>query len=384
MSKIIKKGNRILLIIFMIMLLIPLISAAEWYYGTMHDHTGYSSVLGYDGSYFAYSDNCWIESATLLNPIDTGYSIFDLKDQAKSLGSSWQSYSDHSYCLDSTELNTVKNDCNTVDQDDSDFTCLSGEELSVKEDVSDVEWFCVAEKYHTAAHLGAVGISDYVTQTPSDVYCPNEKGSQEGINAINSNNGVSIMHHPESNDWDFDSINEVYGADGIEIWNGEWENGLTWKANNDEVIDLWKSFLLDGKKYYAYGGTDTHGSATTINYNAAYMSSLTQSNLKDALKNGKNTVTNNGLLYIELKHSYSNQWYMQGSTVDVCYGDSDVEVKATYEGINHPCKITIYKGVKDDNQEYHQNTGLVSGDGSWSVQAKNENLINIDFKELIL
>jgi len=372
------KQRELLFILFLLVFTLnntPSTFADNWYKGDLHVHTELSSKNG----------NCDQES---LNSV--GFSIEQIRTHLHSAdyddGGIWISITDHSYCLNANEWNNIivpNSQANSGTFWDEKFLFMPSEELSVQEDSSSLgdETLCYTlnSDWGSAGHLGAQGISSFIEQDDTE-WCPEWPDAQESIINVIEDNGIAIINHPYAKEWDWESLGihggeaTTVGETGIEIWNENFE------SDDQETFNLWKDHLLDGDKIYAFGGSDSHEPNTGVpfwpitaeigdvwNY-ADVEGTLTSNNLKDALKNGRNTVSNNGLLYIELKHKYSNnQWYMQGSTVDVCYGDSDVEVKATYEGINHPCKITIYKGVKDDDQEYHQNTGLVSGDGSWSV-----------------
>lgn len=141
----IKKRNNKKLIIFFGGLVFFLISinvalALEWQYGSTHVHTGYSTKVGYDGNIFYDEDNCWQEGG-IFGHGGPGYDVYELKEQALDMNIHWLAFSDHSYCLDSSEFNTVKSDCQAAQ--DSSFSCLWGEELSVNEDVSDTELMCI-------------------------------------------------------------------------------------------------------------------------------------------------------------------------------------------------------------------------------------------------
>lgn len=120
---------------------IPLVPAVEWVYGSTHQHTGYSTWWGYDGDPDTDEDDCLpITLEGPANPDDPfrlglGYTVEELKAQALDMDIHWLAFSDHSYCIDANEFNTVKTDCQAVQ--DSSFTCLWGEELSAAEIVDE-------------------------------------------------------------------------------------------------------------------------------------------------------------------------------------------------------------------------------------------------------
>ena len=135
---------------------------------------------------------------------------------------------------------------------------------------------------------------------------------------------------------------------------------------DSEAFQLWINQLLNGEKLFAYGGTDYHEEnvlpLSVINY--AYLDSFDVDGLKTALSSGKNTVSNNGLAYIELRTQYDNDWNMQGSTVSICNGEN-VDVKATYN-VPYSCDLKIYKGDIGYN-EYSFSYDGVAGSSSKTV-----------------
>ncbi len=108
---------------------IPLLTAA-WRYGSLHQHTGYSTQWGYNGIPQAgLGDDCLKESLSFL-----GYTVAELEEDARYINIDWLSFTDHSYCLSSSEFNTVKTDCQNAQS--GIFTCLWGEELSVDDELN--------------------------------------------------------------------------------------------------------------------------------------------------------------------------------------------------------------------------------------------------------
>ena len=105
------------------------VSAATPYRGSLHQHTGYSTNLGPDGIPFG-GDGCSVFLEAHLGDLFRGYTVAELARQAEDIGLDFLGFSDHSYCIDSDEFNTVRDDCNTEDANRAGFTCLMGEELS--------------------------------------------------------------------------------------------------------------------------------------------------------------------------------------------------------------------------------------------------------------
>jgi hypothetical protein len=355
------KKKILLFLLISFLFSITLILAEDWYKGTLHDHTGYSTKVGYDGDYWISMDNCPQEGLPWANYI--GYNVTELKEQAENLGLNFQSYTDHSYCLNSSEFDVVKTDCQNAQ--DSSFTCLSGEELSVEENTNDFEPICPLKSDGTA-HLGAHGISDFISQNPATSLCPDSPNTQNGISSINSNTGLSIINHPDSHEvglefMDFESINIVSNYVGIEIWNGEWEGSFN---NNGSAKSKWKEFLLDGKKVFAYGGTDTHEEASDVNINYVYLNSLNSSNLKTALEQGYSSISNNGEMYIEVYDPYNETWEHMGRNLNVCEDDT-INISVTYD-VNNACTLKIYKGVIGSGLESVEEFNI-SGSGSEEI-----------------
>ena len=65
-----------------------------------------------------------------------GDTVEELAADALDSDLNYLAFSDHSYCIDSSEFNQVQNDCEVVDDDEQNypnFTCLMGEELSTQD-----------------------------------------------------------------------------------------------------------------------------------------------------------------------------------------------------------------------------------------------------------
>jgi len=138
-KKMIERCNKIVLLmefILVIILGISISSAITWERGSLHQHTGYSTILGPDRAPFG-GDGCDALLEGHLGSLFNGYTVAELKLSAMNLGLDWLAFSDHSYCINSTEFNTVKSDC--INAQNSSFSCLWGEELSVAEIVNEIE-----------------------------------------------------------------------------------------------------------------------------------------------------------------------------------------------------------------------------------------------------
>src|SRR3989344_5940963 len=346
--------------------------ANTWYPGSLHQHTGYSTQLGID--FLDTSDDCE-PRALEFNLI--GYSVAELANQAEQAGLSYLGFSDHSYCIDSNEFQTVRDDCSDEDSARNDFTCIMGEEVSTSDVENDDEPILVAttfcENPNTGeAHISAYGINSIITQFPPSRHCPTIPTPQGGINEIIDQGGISILNHPHPSDdtpsfIDFESVFDVSGETGVEIWNGEWDETLLDNTldRDPDNLNTWITLLLRGDNVYAYGGTDTHSDVSTDNSNFAFLDgSLNPTNLNSSLRTGKVTVSNNGLVWIEAKGQNQAGYTMQGGTATVCSGDK-VTIRPHYSNVQDTCNLVVFKGRIDQGSEDPTgfNFGSKSGTG---------------------
>ena len=164
--------------LFIFVVSIPSIFAYDWIEGSLHQHTGYSTSLGPDGIPFT-GDGCSVLLEGHLGSPFRGYGVDELKESALDLGLDWLAFSDHSYCLDSSEFDTIKEDCQNAQN--SEFTCLWGEELSVSDksnDGIDILIYLSGTCHNTdygEAHEGIYGINTFVEQTPAEKHCPDNQ-----------------------------------------------------------------------------------------------------------------------------------------------------------------------------------------------------------------
>ncbi len=358
-------NNKFIFILLIVSLSFGLnsVQAATPYKGSLHQHTGYSTGWGYDGNGFTFGDDC--QPRALEGHLSGGRTVSELANQTNSQGLSWLGFSDHSYCINSTEFNIVKNDCQNSKS--GSFTCLAGEELSTADGIGDNEdfpalFFC--ENPSTGeAHMGGYGLSSVITQSSPAMHCPSSPTAQGGINSISSQQGLSVLNHPVShlagyNFLDFHSIHTVSGYNGIEIFNKNFD------SDDSSSKNIWKSVLLLGNKVFAYGGTDSHSDVDTTNYNIVYLEgALNDTNVNQALKSGYFTVSNNGEMYMEV--SYGGNNYHMGQTFNAT--DNNVVNITVHYDLDHSCALTIFKGqLTVGNEVWGINTS-VSGSGSITI-----------------
>ena len=114
----------------LILMIIQISSAATVYKGSLHQHTGFSTTSGGYDSNILTGDDCEV----LLEGHPNGKNVTELRDQALNLGLDYLGFSDHSYCIDGSDFDTVKIDCENARN--STFTCLVGEEVSVHDELN--------------------------------------------------------------------------------------------------------------------------------------------------------------------------------------------------------------------------------------------------------
>lgn len=332
------------------------------YWGSLHQHTGYSAGLGYDENPNTLSDGCYFP---LEGHDNKGKNVSTLSSHANNEGISWLGLSDHSYCINQTEFNKVKTDCQNFRN--STFTCLIGEEISAAEIVDDIEiaWGCnpFGIGDDGEAHLGGYGISNIISQTPSSTHCPSDPDVQEAINNIESQNGFSVLNHPVDDTGlfleflDFESIYNVSGYNGIEIFNDDWD------TNDQASRDIWRTLLLQGKRIFAYGGTDSHDDLDDVNYNVVYLTgNFNDTNIQTALESGYHFVSNNGEMFMEIK--YNGNTYHMGETFTV-QKDDIVNISLVYD-LDSGCSIRIIKGELGYGVESQYNN-YFSGQGAYNT-----------------
>ena len=197
------------------------------------------------------------------------------------------------------------------------------------------------EWHTTACHVGTYGNSDYIAQSPSNVWCPDTLGTQQGINTIDDEGGISIINHPHTDFgvWDCDSVDGISGETGIEIWNGEWD------SRDEQAKDTWLDKIQDGDKVLALGGSDSHGqvSGLSTNYNYAGMSSITHANLEEGLASGANMISNDGgYLRISAKTNTQSTWTEMGGEFDA-YTNEIITIRVKHNLV-HGCNLQVRRG----------------------------------------
>ncbi len=276
---------------------------SHWYFGDLHVHTGYSSRYGYDGiSNVPYNcDNCVRELEN-----EYGLTIQQLRNNARDCGRTWLAITDHSYCIEAlngcqfNEWNHLLQEINTYGYPKSSVLLMRSEEVSLEEDLcSDL-----------ACHMGGQFINTYIQGGEIG----QDYTSQQGINLVNQQNGLSVINHPTSRTWDWCSEGNT-GETGVEIWNGQWD------GYDENARNYWVRRLLRGDRTYAVSGSDTHyeGILDSHPMNGVYLPEFSGAALKSSLKNGHSFVTNGPALVLWVWPasvlSFEYEQFLMGNTV---------------------------------------------------------------------
>jgi hypothetical protein len=323
----------------------PLVVASDWYRGDLHMHTGYSTLAGYDHNPDTDADDCQSE---WLDP--SGFNVSELRTLAISNDVDWLTITDHSYCLNQTEWNTVKTDCD--DDSDGTFFCVADEELSVSS-------VCTVPP-NVGGHLGVHFLDEFINNTfyatvPPLIWYPKSPTSRNTFDYINNNDGLSIIHHPNALLWDWTCKNSIDSGTGVEIWNGAWGG----ESLDSSALQWWVSLLLKGRKNYAFGGSDSHEEFGTTVFTYAYMDGFSADSLKNALKTGRATISNNGWLDLSI-----GSVHMGGEAL--VKSEFIFPIRIDYS-IDNDCEFELIKGDIKDEEEDIDTRSLTAGTGYFFV-----------------
>lgn len=110
-NKVLRLVSTVLLLIIALCSTIS-VSAANWYKGSLHQHTGFSAGLGYDERFDPLDPSTWSDGCGPIlegHPLE-GKNVSSLTQSALNQDLSWLSFTDHSYCANESEFERVKND----------------------------------------------------------------------------------------------------------------------------------------------------------------------------------------------------------------------------------------------------------------------------------
>ncbi len=220
----------------------PLPSEPGWFYGDLHTHSIYSS-----------------------DHVEYGAPLAAAAELAKCSGLSWFASTDHSYDLDDHLDDYTKSDpdlplwnrlCNDARELNGQFTVFPGEEVSC------------GTAHGRNAHLLAIGHDSFFEgwgdgaerwfKTRPQLSIP------EVLSRLKSEDGIGIAAHPlesipllqwlllKRGTWTRPDLS-LAGLTGLQFHNGKRDRGFR-KGRR-----YWIKLLLEGKKIFAFGGSDAHG-----------------------------------------------------------------------------------------------------------------------------
>ncbi len=342
-----------------------------WYCGDTHYHTIFTNVNGERG---------WDMGKTSNEINRAGLDFFFATDHSNSI----------KHLGGATNWENFKERCNF-----DSYGCLIGEEINC--DYSHVMKNVFPYYTDSGNHILSYNYLPYIddgSQSLGNIWpipTTNTPSCSSMINTINKN-GFVYVAHPES-EFSTTSINNpainlvislilnYLGVDevkiiskfkdyslpftGLEVWNGNIEDNEV-KLDLANGLERWKELLLDGRKVYISGGTDTHGD--TCGYdswigskNCTYpfasvatcvnAGSFTKSNIINAFKNGKSYVTNNGALVMEISNRYKPEMPKaeMSDTIKLCK-DESILIKFTYN-ISDKCHLKLKRGIIGQSDE---------------------------------
>ncbi len=308
---------------------------SNWYFGDTHSHS--TSTWDY---YFG----------------DGIYTIPELKSLAMAAGLDWLTLTDHAYCLDSGKFETQKSTVTSLS--DNMFAFLYGEELSCAELVNN------SSPYDTCHYNGIM--NNIFVPCSTDIFRKaSSPNSQQGIDYIKQYGGLVTINHANwgtglTEAWNF-NINTypyTHGETGMEILNGGWSN--TNEGSTTRWVD---QRLLKGEKVLPFAGSDTESSNHLGEcYTVVYGDSLTQTAIKDSLKQGHQYVTTYPGLAFWVKGSGTSTWSGMGDTVTLENGNADVNI--SYADSTDGLNIYVMKGKKGWTSEQQVYCTTVSAGSS--------------------
>ena len=280
-------GGKLLLSIGALLLVVTLfqisfsLAAPGWYIGDNHDHTTNS---------------------------DGAQTPTQMANQAKSLGFSYLTITDHNTIAGKTEIEA---------QSTSTFIGICGDELT---------------RNTPNGHANAYCITSHIDHTLSP---------QAMIDAVKLNNnrrGFLYINHPCWSPWQWDDWS-VTGYTGLEVWNayyvGNWN-----ESYNKAAFDKWDELNRAQRHLYGMANTDAHAQAELgYGYNMTYATDLTREEILNSLRTGRFYGTNGPQL------NFTINGLMMGSDVEVPSGGGTVTINlsATYGTSN----ITSVKLIKN-------------------------------------
>ena len=341
----------------------------SWVTGDLHVHNCRDEAIN-------GCDSCAAESVNITG----AFTNAQLKPQFQALGFDFFSSTTHSYCINSdAEFDAVL--AESVALTDPGFVMLASTEVSGREtgpqSGSDSSTalcllgFSTNEVHHMGAHHitsrkpgGRQGFLDF---------CDDPLRSQAmNYDDVNTEGGFTIINHPASSMWGFNSLADLTGQErnnawGVEVWNGS--EG----ANNFQTFhrNWWVERMVGGKLLYPYSGSDTHDSAHNFGATHTFVSgALNGDSLNDALKSGMNYLSNGPFLDISISDNGGRGLGMgdvlsvRSSVVPANY---PITVSVPYNVDLNGSTIDIYRGVVGVSEVLVSSQSGITGSGTLTI-----------------
>ncbi len=213
-----------------------------WYHGDIHCHTYFSS-----------------------DQVEFGAPIEAMAFASHSMGMQWMTVTDHSYDLDDSEENYMKEDPlllkwrmmkKKAEMLSESFAVIPGEEVS-----------CRTQEGHNC-HLLAINSEKFIKGSGDSgergLNTNTEKSIGEAVSECVEWGGIACAAHPLEKipllekiflgrgKWTLKDI-ENPGITALQFYNGVRDSGFR------DGMKAWVQLLLKGRRIYAFGGSDAHG-----------------------------------------------------------------------------------------------------------------------------
>lgn len=176
-------------------------------------------------------------------------------------------------------------------------------------------------------------------------------GYQTLIRDIKADGGLYFLAHPFITsrfyfpDLDSPSVvrDEYKDVDGFEIVNGVY--GYT--SYNQQAMELWDRYNITGyKHYYAIGNTDAHNAGwVALTKNHLYLSSLSETNIRQAYENGNFYVSDGA----DLRFTLGGKSMGEELAVAASDTDASLDLKAYNRNGYAVEKVVVYKYTMGDD-----------------------------------
>lgn len=314
----------------------------HWYFGDTHSHSTYTWDY-----YFG-------------NGI---YTIPELKSLAIAAGLDWLVLTEHSYNLDPSIYQTIKQETTSIS--DRDFSFLYGEELSAKE-------FGSSGNLSNTCHFSGILNEDLIPSSTNIFRKASAPDSQQAIDSLKGAGGLAVINHPNWGTglfeaWNFSktTYDNTHGETGMEIMNGAWNN-----ENLGSTTRWIDQRLLKGEKSYPFAGSDTESRNHFGEcYTVVYAPSNHRYDIRASLSKGRHFVTTGPALAVWIKPQGSTTWHMMGDTVRIKPGQP-VDIYVSHGWQASSMTIQISTGVAGQNKEKnHDSRSVEAGNGYYIIAA---------------